>query len=97
MGVVPLDDAKYLALDYGVHVESTLDIRHIAKARSLDAGGLGRMAKTHLNVVMEKDWRVRCSDWGATNLTDKQISYAAMDAHVAIELFKLFTGYRLVD
>lgn len=89
-----MDDAKYLALDYNVHVESTLDLRHIAKARSLDAGGLGRMAKSHLNVIMEKDWRIRCSDWADINLTEKQISYAATDAHVAIELFKLLTEYR---
>ena len=94
VGVVPIDDAKYLALDYGVHVVGTLDLRHLAKLRNFKTEGLGKMAKTHLNIEMDKHWRIRCSDWGSKVLTKDQVQYAACDAHVAIELFKILTETR---
>lgn len=93
MGVVPVDDAKYLAIDYGVHVASTLDLRHIADELGVKPEGLAKMAKEHLNVVMEKDWRISCSDWEQPELTPVQVSYAATDAHVGVALYKQFVGF----
>lgn len=53
-------------------------------------GGLGKMSKNYLNVHLDKNWRISCSDWEAKTLTPKQIDYAAKDAHVGIELFRFF-------
>lgn len=47
----------------------------------------------HLNIEMDKDWDIRTSDWEAHILTERQIDYAAMDVHVAIELFKKFKAH----
>lgn len=52
-------------------------------------GGLGKLSETFLNVRLDKNWRIRCSDWEAVVLSAKQIEYAAKDAHVAIEIFKI--------
>lgn len=93
VGVVPEDDAKYLAHDYGLHVSGTLDLRHIAAHLALKPEGLARMAKEHLNVVMEKNWRISCSDWEQQQLTPVQLKYAATDAHVGVTLFQKFLGY----
>ncbi|XP_026484497.2 exonuclease 3'-5' domain-containing protein 2 [Vanessa tameamea] len=87
VGVAPGDDAKYLAKDYSVHLKSTLDIRHIVELCKYDTGGLASLAKMFLGVVLDKSWRVRCSNWGADELTERQIQYAALDAHVAIKIF----------
>lgn len=94
VGVAPADDAKYLALDYDIHLKGTLDVRHIAILCGLDAGGLAAMSKSLLGIILDKSWRIRCSNWEAEELTDRQIKYAAADACVAIKIFvKLINCY----
>ncbi|KAG6456921.1 hypothetical protein O3G_MSEX010014 [Manduca sexta] len=94
VGVAAADDAKYLYSDYSVSLQSTLDIRHIAKLCGLETGGLAFLAKTLLGITLDKSWRVRCSNWEAAHLSPKQTSYAAADAHVAIKIFvQLFNRY----
>lgn len=90
VGVAPSGDATYLAKDYGVCVASTLDLRFLAAQSQCRAGGLAKLSEDHLNVKLNKDWHIRCSDWEANTLNKVQIDYAAKDAHVAIELFKVF-------
>ena len=58
VGVAPADDAKYLALDYDIHLKGTLDVRHIAISCGLDAGGLAAMSKSLLGIILDKSWRV---------------------------------------
>lgn len=41
---------------------------------------------------------MRCSDWEAEQLSERQVNYAAADAHVAIKIFgKLINDYRARD
>lgn len=87
VGVAAGDDAKYLSHDYNVELKSTLDIRHIAKLCGCSSGGLGALSSELLGVVLDKSWRIRCSNWEADELTPRQIQYAAVDAHVAVKLF----------
>lgn len=94
VGVVPMDDARHLARDYGLCVAGTLDLRHMARAANFRPLGLAKMALEHLGVVMDKDWRISCSNWEATQLTARQIDYAAKDALVAVELFRHFASHR---
>lgn len=53
-----------------------------------EAGGLARLSQAQIGVKLEKNWRVRCSNWEANDLTPKQMQYAANDAHVAVEIFR---------
>ncbi|XP_045760722.1 exonuclease 3'-5' domain-containing protein 2 [Maniola jurtina] len=94
VGVAPKDDAKYLSQDYGVFMEGTLDVRHLVHLCGYENGGLASLAKSLLGIVLDKTWRIRCSDWAAEQLSDRQIKYAAADAHVAIRIFvKLINDY----
>lgn len=90
VGVAPQGDAHYLVRDYGVCVASTFDLRYLAAMTDCRPAGLGKMTEDYLNVKLDKNWRIRCSDWESPTLSGKQIDYAAKDAHVAIELFKFF-------
>lgn len=90
VGVAPQGDAGYIVQDYGVCVASTFDLRYMAAMTGCRPGGLGRMSEDFLNVKLDKNWRIRCSDWEAPTLSEKQLDYAAKDAHVAVELFKFF-------
>ncbi|XP_068628735.1 exonuclease 3'-5' domain-containing protein 2 [Battus philenor] len=87
VGVAPFDDAKYLLSDYAVALKSTLDLRHIVELFGHTPGGLAFLAKSELRIILDKSWRVRCSNWEAQELTETQINYAAADAHVAIKIF----------
>ncbi|XP_037037106.1 exonuclease 3'-5' domain-containing protein 2 isoform X2 [Bradysia coprophila] len=93
VGVVPIDDSKYLAQDYGIRVASTLDLRHLAKSLGYEPSGLAKLAEIHLSLKMNKNWRIRCSDWEARSLTDEQLGYAATDAFAAVEIFKTLNGH----
>ncbi|XP_067644802.1 exonuclease 3'-5' domain-containing protein 2 [Eurosta solidaginis] len=94
VGVCPQDDAQKLSLDYGVGVASTFDLRFLAALTNQPAAGLAKMAKSVLNVDLEKSWRTACSDWEAPALSEKQLRYAADDALVAVKIFeKLFDKY----
>ncbi|KAJ8735084.1 hypothetical protein PYW08_014334 [Mythimna loreyi] len=89
VGVAPADDGKYLSHDYGVALKSTLDIRHLAKLNGFEAGGLATLSSTLLGAVLDKSWRIRCSDWEAEEMSQRQVEYAAIDAHVAIRIFAI--------
>lgn len=90
VGVAPQGDANYLARDYGVCVANTFDVRYMAALSGCRTGGLAKMSEDYLKVKLDKNSRIRCSDWEAPSLNNTQIDYAAKDAHVGIELFKYF-------
>ncbi|XP_042889306.1 exonuclease 3'-5' domain-containing protein 2-like [Penaeus japonicus] len=52
------------------------------------AGGMGlnALAERYLGRTLDKDWRVRASDWEAKTLTKRQKRYAAEDALVGIHI-----------
>lgn len=94
-----MTDAQYLFQDYrGENVNdctrtrNTLDLRFVANlANHFDGSiGLANLSEKYLGVTLEKSKDIRCSDWNALQLNAEQIEYAAKDALVAIELFKLF-------
>lgn len=87
-GVGPQSDATMLLQDYSIRMNGTFDLRFLAMLAGTKPEGLAKLSKNVLNVELDKDWRVRCSDWEAVKLSDKQIEYAAKDAQVAIDIFK---------
>ncbi|KAG4074793.1 hypothetical protein HA402_006432 [Bradysia odoriphaga] len=92
VGVGITRDAQYLLKDYSLSVLSTLELgymAHVAKCEGIGKS-LDFLSDEYLGHPLGKEFSVRCSDWEAYALTDKQIEYAALDALVAIELFKVF-------
>ncbi|XP_036322453.1 LOW QUALITY PROTEIN: exonuclease 3'-5' domain-containing protein 2 [Rhagoletis pomonella] len=88
VGVGTQEDAHKLAYDYGVGVASTLDLRYLAALVNQKPEGLAKMAKSLLDVHLDKHWRLSCSDWEAKVLNEKQLQYAANDALVAVKIFE---------
>jgi exonuclease 3'-5' domain-containing protein 2 len=89
-GVTPNADAKLLMEDYSINMNGTFDLRFLAVLTHHrdDATGLGRLSKSILGIELDKDWRLRCSDWEIETLSQKQIEYSAYDAYVAVEIFR---------
>lgn len=88
VGIAATDDAKKLFQDYAVKVNGTFDIRFLALLANHKAEGLAKLSKSILNIELDKNWRLTCSDWETPNLSKAQIDYAAKDAFVAVEIFK---------
>ncbi|XP_037954752.1 exonuclease 3'-5' domain-containing protein 2-like [Teleopsis dalmanni] len=97
LGVAPFDDAEKMLSDYNCKTKGTVDLRHLAALTGHNVSGLKGLSESILNVQMEKSIEVRCSNWSADSLTDKQIDYAAADAILAVEIYKeLFTDFARV-
>ncbi|TRY69122.1 hypothetical protein TCAL_04110 [Tigriopus californicus] len=88
LGVGINEDARKLERDYGLSVRGCCDLRHwVQQFRPhLRRRGLAGLAYAFLGVTMDKDWRVRASNWENPELTPEQIKYAANDALVAINI-----------
>lgn len=91
VGVDPQNDSSQLYSDYGVAISSTLDLRFLAVMVGDKPEGLAKMSASLLNVQLDKNWRLVCSNWEGDTLTEQQIEYAAKDALVALEIFKKFS------
>ncbi|XP_037025207.1 exonuclease 3'-5' domain-containing protein 2-like isoform X2 [Bradysia coprophila] len=92
VGVGITRDAQYLSQDYGLSVLYTLELGYMADVAKCEGikKSLDFLSEKYLGHPLGKEFAVRCSDWEAYALTDKQIEYAALDALVAIELFNVF-------
>lgn len=86
LGVGTGNDAQRLYRDYLIEVRGALDLRHLFHTQF----GLARLSKNILGINLDK--RMQCSDWESDALSDRQIQYAAMDAHVSVEMFKQWIG-----
>ncbi|XP_025404832.1 exonuclease 3'-5' domain-containing protein 2 isoform X2 [Sipha flava] len=95
VGVAILDDAHLLMNDYNIQVSGCIDLRYLAKECSLQERSLSALAYELLGCELDKDWRVRASNWEAELLNDRQIKYAAMDAFVAIKIFEQFRNIKI--
>ncbi|XP_042229715.1 exonuclease 3'-5' domain-containing protein 2-like isoform X1 [Homarus americanus] len=102
VGVAPLEDSNYLAADYNLKVRGCVDLRYLVlqchkselcgEEDTLDGdklpGGMGlnALSQKYLGHSLDKDWRVRASDWEADVLTKRQEKYAAEDALVGVHI-----------
>lgn len=88
VGVTPLTDSKFLFKDYGINTRSTFDLRFLGLfSKPTYVGGLAKLSKAVLDIELDKDWRLVCSDWEKNELSHRQSNYAAYDAFVAVEIF----------
>ena len=82
LGVGVGDDAHKVLRDFGIAVRGWVDTAHIASALrpNWKKFGLAGQVQAFLGVTLDKNFKVRCGDWEADDLSKKQIHYAANDA-----------------
>lgn len=87
-------DRMFLETDYSLLVQGCVDLRHVvlccpesgAAGNGTPSLGLAALALRFLGRTLDKDWRVRASDWEAETLTRRQQSYAAEDALAGVQV-----------
>lgn len=88
VGVATFFDAAFLATDYKVKVNGTLDLRFMAVMAQTEPNGLSKLAKEHINVELPNDWEIGTSDWETVELSEEQREKAAKNAFAAVEIFR---------
>lgn len=59
-----------------------------ARSLGLPGGSLKQMAKDMLNITLNKDKSIQCSNWEASRLSETQIQYAALDALIPVKIIE---------
>ena len=98
VGVAVTDDKSRLLTDYEIDVGGCVDIRYLVVNHWTHQGKLGleSLASHILGVKMDKDWRIRASDWEAIELTPRQVNYAANDALVGVNMTWIILCHHLL-
>jgi hypothetical protein len=91
VGVGILDDLKKLRKDFNVPYKQYVDIGTAAKRSRNNSGlrkfGLAGLTKQYFNVNLVKPKSISMSNWETYTLSDEQISYAAYDALLGVQLY----------
>ena len=81
-------DLKLLFEQYKLPTAGVVELQPLASREGFLGAGLQRLSADVLGVHLDKRPQLRCSDWEAETLSPEQLSYAAKDAHVAVEIFE---------
>jgi prolyl-tRNA editing enzyme YbaK/EbsC (Cys-tRNA(Pro) deacylase) len=92
LGVGVDQDLRLLHSQFGVIARGVVDLQNLAACCGCSHAGLQRLTAEALGLHLCKRNQIRCSDWEAAALSPDQIQYAAIDAHVAVDIFSHFYG-----
>jgi len=90
VGVGISSDALKLFKDYQIEVYGILELPAILTRSSLvwsNMSSLKNICSDILNIKLDKNTKIRCSNWESTNLSLYQILYAASDSYYSREIF----------
>lgn len=63
-----------------------MDIRHVAEICGFPPRKMEILAKSILNIDIDKTNKLRLMDWLAETLSNEQIEYAALDAYISLRV-----------
>ena len=88
LGIGLKDDVNYLAHDYGLPMQNTVDIGSLLKALGRkDMIGSKQLVAVTLNQRLRKSRSATTSNWANSPLTPAQIAYAADDAFSSVDAY----------
>lgn len=82
--------------DYNIQISGYIDLRYLAKECCLQERSLGALAYKLLGCKLDKDWRIRASNWEAESLSDRQIEYAALDAYIGFKILEELRNKKVI-
>lgn len=89
IGLALKDDLNGLKKFNDFNPSSFIDLQDLAKKLSIRNNGLKKLAAIFLNFRVSKSRSQRLSNWEGDTLTPKQVKYAATDAWVCYELYRV--------
>ncbi|KAL1526058.1 hypothetical protein AB1Y20_020879 [Prymnesium parvum] len=86
-GVGATADLRYVRNLVGIPAAGVVELQHLAAKEGISPSGLQRLARDVLGRHLEKNPAIQSGNWEADTLSDEQVAYAAMDAHVSVDIF----------
>ena len=83
-----LDDIKRLRSKMGIETVHVLDLSTAMRRNEKNPLGAKTAVARHFGQALQKSKRITTTNWAMPRLSDKQILYAADDAHVALKLYR---------
>ena len=93
-GVAIRDDLKALQKLRKFEPDGFVELAHLAKEKGLEVEGLRKLAAILLGIRISKS--AQTSNWEVMRLDQKQISYAATDAWVCLEIYQKLLKHKTV-
>lgn len=92
------DDLRRLASKCGIHCAGTLDLAQQLRSSRREAMGVKNAVAGLLGRRLEKSKKVATTNWSGRRLSERQMLYAANDAHAALMVYRAWlSGARLTD
>jgi RNA polymerase sigma factor for flagellar operon FliA len=83
-----LDDIKRLRSKLGIETANVLDLSNAMRRGEKNPLGAKTAVARHFGQALQKSKRITTTNWAMPRLSEKQILYAADDAHVALRLYR---------
>jgi ribonuclease D len=83
-----LDDIKRLRSKLGIETANVLDLSTAMRRGEKNPLGAKTAVARHFRQALQKSKRITTTNWALPRLSEKQILYAADDAHVALRLYR---------
>lgn len=83
-----LDDIKRLRSKMGIETVNVLDLSTAMRRNEKNPLGAKTAVARHFGQTLQKSKRITTTNWAMPRLSEKQILYAADDAHVALKLYR---------
>lgn len=83
-----LDDIKRLRSKLRIETANVIDLSTAMRHREKNPLGAKTAVARHFGQALQKSKRITTTNWAMPRLSEKQILYAADDAHVALKLYR---------
>jgi ribonuclease D len=82
------DDLRRVRSKFGIEPANVLDLSTALRIDKKHTLGAKTAVARYFGKTLQKSRRITTTNWSLPNLTDKQIQYAADDAHVALLVYR---------
>jgi ribonuclease D len=82
------DDLRRLRAKLGIETRNVLDLSTALRRGERNAWGAKTAVARLFGKRLQKSRRITTTNWALPHLSDKQIQYAADDAHVALRIYR---------
>jgi ribonuclease D len=82
------DDVKRLRAKLGIEISNVLDLSTALRKNERNTLGAKTAVARFFGQRLQKSKKITTTNWALARLTEKQILYAADDAHVALKIYR---------
>lgn len=86
------DDLRRLASKCDIHCDGVLDLAQLLRHNRREAMGVKKAVAGLLGRRLEKSKRVATTNWASHRLSERQMLYAANDAHAALCVYRAWVA-----